>query len=146
MSQPPEVASTWPVPDLLVLRAIVSARQSGRSAHAAVHEEVARLGLDRNESHLVVERLKGGRYIRTSGDPPFLVVEGATASALRETGAWPTAESELARLEAILDQAIADSSGERRTKLQAMRDGLLAGGRSIAIDVLDAYVRRTMGL
>jgi hypothetical protein len=63
-------------------------------------------------------------------------VQGMTAAARQAVGLWPTADSLTQHLLDTLDQMVREASGEDRTTLERLREGL----RSVGRDALAAFV------
>ena len=57
-------------------------------------------------------------------------------------GRWPSAESELARLTALLEEQIGAADGEVKTRLERFRDALAGMGQEVATSLLTAYLGR----
>jgi transcription initiation factor IIE alpha subunit len=138
----------WFSVDRPVLRAMVEAATvTGQHPHQAAGEEIARLGLDRNELGASLRRLKSDRYItaeRKRDDPGdrFIIASGVTAKALRMFGVYPSAETELERLRAIIEEEIERAPEEEKGKLIALRDALRDMGERVAVGVLSKLLER----
>ncbi len=75
------------------------------------------------------------------GSHDFVAVN-YTSDALRATGAWPSPELAADRLLAALSTAI-DNAAEgspKQSRLRALRDGFLAAGRDVTVEVAAAVL------
>lgn len=134
----------WFSVDLPVLVAIVEASlmgEVGLGLHGAAVGRADELGC-RREIPQCVHRLRAARYITTEGKPPFIRVSGVTERALRLTGVYPSAESELARLRAVIDDQIEHAPEAERGKLIALRDALRDMGERVAVKVFSDWLER----
>jgi hypothetical protein len=142
----PEIRETWPTVELPILRAIVRAQQNQEIVWKAVIDAVP--DLDQRLRQTTLFWLHDAEYITATvsvfGDS--IQVRGATEKTLRLTGAWPTPESELARLIALLDERIASAEGDEKTKLQRLRDALVGMGQGTAAGVLAGFLRQYLGI
>jgi len=70
------------------------------------------------------------------------VAVGFTSNALRATGAWPSPELAADRLLAALGAAIdnATEGSPKQSRLKAIRDGFVAAGRDITVEVAAAVL------
>jgi hypothetical protein len=139
----PEIVESWSTVEFPILRAIVYAQQSGsQNPHQAAWEAVP--GIDARRLITALFWLYDAGYIRGTGsrDGFTMQVTGAKPKALRITGAWPSPESELARLSALLDEQIAAADGEAKTRLERFRDALAGMGQSVGTSLLTTYLGR----
>lgn len=142
----PEIRETWSTVELPILRAIVSAQQTQQTVWNAAIEAVPEL--DEHLRRTVFFWLHDGGYITAKVTPDRWNIEvtGATPKTLRLTGAWPTAESELARLIALLNEKIASTDGAEKTKLERLREALVGMGQGTATSLFSAYLSRYLGI
>src|SRR5690242_17241168 len=70
-------------------------------------------------------------------------VSGVSGQTRRELGSWPSPESlvdQLAR--AFTEAAEHEVEPEQKTKLRAVADGLTGAGRTVAVELFTAWLRR----
>lgn len=135
----------WATRDLPVLIAAVRLldEQPGLPRQASEIAEVT--GLPETEVQKALRNLATG-YLEvadwaslTSHD---YVAVGFTSDALRATGAWPSPELAADRLLAALGTAIdnATEGSPKQSRLKALRDGFVAAGRDITVEVAAAVL------
>ena len=137
----PDIVESWSTVEFPILRAIVHAQQSGsQHPHQAAWEAVP--GIDARRLNTALRWLYDAGYVTGTGNEFTMQATGAKSKALRLTGAWPSPESELARLTALLDEQIAQADGGTKTGLMRFRDALAGMGQSVATSLLTTYLGR----
>ena len=140
MTEP--LPDTWHTRDLPVLREVVRQIDRGgqRLTMATVGEALDMPLEDVRRAALNLER---GHCVALDGfaEDPVVWFTDFTEKALRELGAWPSAETALDRMFAAL-QAIAENTQDEGTRTRAHKilDGLSGAGRTIGLGVATAAI------
>lgn len=138
---------TWTSRDLPLLRRIAESVESdGPPVDAA--EVGWELGLSPRETDTAARALESGGYISglawEGGSVPPLI-SGITGTARKAVGLWPSHEVGYERLLAKLDELIAASTPQERTRLQRARDALVAGGGQVGVALAGAVLGGAVG-
>lgn len=138
------VPDTWFTRDLPVLRAAVRGADSG----IEFEEIAAETGFDLRTVSMSLRALQDAGYVEAYFAGGFSgFIRGARERGRRETGAWPSPESLTDRLaEALAAAAEAEPEPERKTLLRSAAQGLAGAGRTVAVELFTAYLRREVGL
>jgi hypothetical protein len=111
----------------------------------ALNRQLARERHDARTA-LVLRHLADGGYIRTVHETdqiPEPSVFALEERALQLVAGWPSTSGEAAleKLLAVLDERIAaEPDEERRSRLEKLRDGVVAAGRDVAVGVLTSVL------
>ena len=146
----PMAPDLWITRDLPVLDAIVTALDAVPPGQLIGLDTVAeRTGLSDDDVAKACIRLEFDfiELIRVMGPSENWGVKAVSASALRATGAWPTAES-LAQeiLDGLAREAETETDPQRASRLRTAVSALGEGARDLGVSVLASIIARQTGL
>ncbi len=144
-----QIEPTWAEIELPILRAIVLAENNGDDVNSAAKAAGAELT---NDEYLrTIVRLHEADYIdaailRGGGKIANARIRSAKERALRAVGLWPHGDVSAQLLES-LDQLIEhETNAERKSRLQKLRDTVMASGREVIVEVGAEFAKRMAGL
>lgn len=134
-----EISETWTTRELPILRAALRRADAGEIPVDA--EDLEReLGLDGDQLFVAVTALEDAGYVELI-HPGFADIKYVRERARRELGSWPSADTMLERLVAVLEQAAADEpEPEKKTRLRAAADVLGGMARDVAVAAISKQI------
>jgi hypothetical protein len=135
------LADVWASRDFPVLVEITRRLDAGGSVFLSAVVEALPLSDDEVDRAVRALQRRGlvTEVARTLGGDA--IIDDVTGEAYLLTGLHPSPEAGADRLMAALEQAIDKApEGERKTRLQKIRDGLLSAGRDLVVDVASGVI------
>jgi DNA-binding Lrp family transcriptional regulator len=140
------VEETWSWRERPILE--VALREVDAHAQVDFAELATQTGLDPLVVWRTVKVLKDAGYVNAyHASMPSGFITGISERTRRTLGSWPSPEALLDQLvRAFAEAAERETEPERKSRLRAVAEGLGDAGRTVALDLLAAFLRQQAGL